>query len=100
MAARLIVELDGWDTHGTKRAFADDRVRDSEILAQTGIPAVRITYAAFTASRPRRPGGSAPFSAGARETPWTPLHPLAFPTFGREIKTKHSADRRAEQKGN
>lgn len=41
---RLIVELDGWGTHGTKLAFEDDRDRDSSILAATGIPTMRITY--------------------------------------------------------
>lgn len=41
--ARLIVELDGWDTHGTRLAFERDRDRDSSILAATGIPTIRIT---------------------------------------------------------
>jgi hypothetical protein len=41
---RLIVELDGWGTHGTKQAFEDDRDQDSVILAATGIPTMRITY--------------------------------------------------------
>ncbi|MDE3132501.1 MAG: type IV toxin-antitoxin system AbiEi family antitoxin domain-containing protein [Acidobacteriota bacterium] len=41
---RLIVELDGWGTHGSKRAFEDDRDQDSSILAATGIPTMRITY--------------------------------------------------------
>jgi very-short-patch-repair endonuclease len=41
---RLIVELDGWGTHGTKQAFEDDREQDSGILAATGIPTMRITY--------------------------------------------------------
>lgn len=41
---RLIVELDGWDTHGTKLAFEDDRDQDASILAATGIPTMRITY--------------------------------------------------------
>jgi hypothetical protein len=41
---RLIVELDGWGTHGTKHAFEEDRERDSSILAATGIPTMRITY--------------------------------------------------------
>lgn len=44
---RLIVELDGWDTHGTRLAYESDRVRDAEILAATGIPTMRITYRAF-----------------------------------------------------
>lgn len=41
---RLIVELDGWGTHGTRKAYEDDRERDAEILAKTGIPTVRITH--------------------------------------------------------
>jgi Transcriptional regulator, AbiEi antitoxin len=41
---RLIVELDGWKTHRTKRRFLEDRQRDFEILAETGIPTVRLPY--------------------------------------------------------
>jgi hypothetical protein len=41
---RLVLELDGWGTHGTKHAFEEDRDRDSGILADTGIPTMRITY--------------------------------------------------------
>lgn len=41
---RLVVELDGWGTHGTRLAFEEDRDRDSGILAATGIPTMRITY--------------------------------------------------------
>lgn len=41
---RLVVELDGWGKHGTRRAFEDDRDQDSSILAATGIPTMRITY--------------------------------------------------------
>ena len=41
---RLIVELDGWQTHRMQTAFVDDRRRDAEILAQTGIPTVRLVY--------------------------------------------------------
>ena len=48
---RLIVELDGWDSHRTKRAFEADREQDAEILARTGIPTIRITRDAF-GSRP------------------------------------------------
>jgi hypothetical protein len=44
---RLIVELDGWGTHGTKDAFESDRDQDSGILAATGIPTMRITYGGF-----------------------------------------------------
>src|SRR5262249_54595255 len=41
---RLIVELDGWDTHRTRQAFRADRERDAELLAGTGIPTIRITH--------------------------------------------------------
>jgi very-short-patch-repair endonuclease len=41
---RLVLELDGWGTHGTKLAFEEDRDQDSGILAATGIPTMRITY--------------------------------------------------------
>ena len=41
---RLVIELDGWGTHGTRQAFEADRDRDSGILAATGIPTMRITY--------------------------------------------------------
>jgi len=41
---RLIVELDGWGTHGTRQAFEHDRDRDADLLAATGIPTVRITH--------------------------------------------------------
>ncbi|HUY59518.1 MAG TPA: hypothetical protein VMV16_07390 [Solirubrobacteraceae bacterium] len=44
---RLVVELDGWDTHGTRLAYEVDRGRDAEILARTGIPTMRITYSGF-----------------------------------------------------
>ncbi len=39
----LIVELDGWGTHGTRHAYEQDRDRDSLILAATNIPTIRIT---------------------------------------------------------
>jgi hypothetical protein len=41
---RLVVELDGWKTHGTKERFLADRRQDSAILAATGIPTVRLPY--------------------------------------------------------
>lgn len=41
---RLIVELDGWETHRMHTAFVDDRRRDAEILAATGIPTIRFVY--------------------------------------------------------
>jgi very-short-patch-repair endonuclease len=40
--ARLIAELDGWKTHGTKRAFRKDRKRDRRLGAR-GFHVVRIT---------------------------------------------------------
>jgi len=41
---RLIVELDGWETHRARNAFVDDRRRDAEILAMTGISTIRFVY--------------------------------------------------------
>lgn len=40
----VIVELDGWATHGTRQAFKRDRRQDAEILAATGIPTIRLSY--------------------------------------------------------
>jgi very-short-patch-repair endonuclease len=51
-AERLIIELDGWGTHGTRHAFEQDRQQDSGILAATGIPTMRITYSGLH-RRPR-----------------------------------------------
>jgi hypothetical protein len=39
---RLIAELDGWKSHGTKRAFRKDRKRDRR-LGAAGFHVVRIT---------------------------------------------------------
>jgi len=41
--ARLIGELDGFQAHGTKRAFSKDRKRDRKLLAAS-YPSVRITH--------------------------------------------------------
>jgi very-short-patch-repair endonuclease len=41
--ARLIVEVDGWDTHGTRSAFEADRVRDAWLTSQ-GYRVVRFTW--------------------------------------------------------
>jgi very-short-patch-repair endonuclease len=46
---RLVVELDGWATHGTRQAYQRDRMQDAHILATSGIPTVRITRDAFKA---------------------------------------------------
>jgi very-short-patch-repair endonuclease len=50
-AAKLIVELDGRRSHGTRRAFQDDRDRDS-LLAAHGYVTLRFTWWDVT----RRPG--------------------------------------------
>lgn len=39
---RLIIELDGWAIHSTRRAFEDDRERDAHML-RVGIATIRIT---------------------------------------------------------
>jgi len=43
VAARLIVELDGWAGHGTRRRFESDRARDRANLAD-GWRTIRITW--------------------------------------------------------
>lgn len=43
VARRVIVELDGWEHHGTPSAFAADRRRDREAIAQ-GYRVLRFTY--------------------------------------------------------
>ena len=40
---RLVVELDGYDTHSTRQAFEDDRARDRKLQA-AGWRVVRITW--------------------------------------------------------
>ena len=40
---RLIVEVDGWETHGTRTAFEDDRARDARLTSQ-GYRVVRFTW--------------------------------------------------------
>jgi very-short-patch-repair endonuclease len=52
---RLVVELDGWATHKTREAFAQDRRQDADILAATGMPTVRLPYEDTT----RRPAETA-----------------------------------------
>lgn len=41
---RLIVELDGWEGHGTRSAFQDDRARD-RALRVAGYSVIRLTWA-------------------------------------------------------
>lgn len=45
---RLIVELDGWATHGTRHAFGRARRQDAELLAATGIPTMRLSHEDMT----------------------------------------------------
>jgi very-short-patch-repair endonuclease len=52
----LIVELDGWGTHGTKPAFASDREQDADILDRVGIPTYRIPRDSFRAEAARHAG--------------------------------------------
>jgi very-short-patch-repair endonuclease len=40
---RLVVETDGWETHGTRAAFQTDRRRDAALVA-TGWRVMRFTY--------------------------------------------------------
>lgn len=73
-AEKLIVEVDGWDFHNDRTAFADDRERDAEAL-RAGYATIRITSDRLTDTpdreaerlweilRARRPaGGAAPAS--------------------------------------
>jgi very-short-patch-repair endonuclease len=41
--ARQIVELDGWEGHGTRTAFRDDRARDRRLRA-AGYGVTRVTW--------------------------------------------------------
>lgn len=50
-AARLVVEVDGRDTHHTRRAFEDDRDRDS-LLAAHGYLTLRFTWRDVTRRAP------------------------------------------------
>jgi very-short-patch-repair endonuclease len=43
---RLIVELDGWDTHQDKKSFESDRERDAATL-EAGFATVRVTWGRF-----------------------------------------------------
>ena len=42
-AERLIVELDGWESHGTRSAFEQDRARDTR-LTLLGFEVLRFTW--------------------------------------------------------
>ena len=47
----LIVEVDGWETHGTRTAFEDDRARDAWLMAR-GYRVVRFTWRQVTREGP------------------------------------------------
>jgi len=40
---RVVVETDGWATHGRQQAFEDDRAKDADLVAQ-GHVVVRFTW--------------------------------------------------------
>ena len=40
---RLVVEVDGWESHGTRSAFEDDRARDAR-LKLLGFDVLRFTW--------------------------------------------------------
>jgi very-short-patch-repair endonuclease len=46
-AERLVVEVDGWDSHGTRSAFEADRERDTQ-LKLLGYEVVRFTWRLLT----------------------------------------------------
>jgi very-short-patch-repair endonuclease len=41
--ARLIIETDGWETHGTRGAFEADRARDADLTIR-GFRPIRLTH--------------------------------------------------------
>ena len=44
---RLIVETDGWQAHGTRQAFENDRLRDAHLIAAGWRP-LRLTWKRLT----------------------------------------------------
>src|SRR5688500_14187475 len=50
--AGLVIEVDGYEFHGSKRAFVRDRQRDTA-LAAAGIRVVRLTWQQLTKDRDR-----------------------------------------------
>ena len=44
---RLIVETDGWQAHGTRQAFENDRLRDAQLIAAGWRP-LRLTWKRLT----------------------------------------------------
>jgi very-short-patch-repair endonuclease len=50
-SAMLVVEVDGWDPHGSRQAFEDDRARDAHLVS-LGWSVIRVTWRQVT----REPG--------------------------------------------
>lgn len=46
-AAQLVVEVDGWDPHGSRQAFEDDRARDAHLVS-LGWAVIRVTWRQVT----------------------------------------------------
>jgi hypothetical protein len=83
--ARLIVEVDGWRYHSSRRAFENDRERDA-VLQAAGWPVVRVTARQLDGAtatrlrgllraagpRPPRPPAAARRGAGSRSPPRCP----------------------------
>jgi very-short-patch-repair endonuclease len=44
---RLIVEFDGYATHGTRRSFEEDRRRDQQLVVK-GYRVIRVTWRQLT----------------------------------------------------
>ena len=64
----IVLECDGWATHGLDRAqFEKDRDRDAE-LAALGYVVLRFTYRRSSRRPARRPSGSAATSCAGRRT--------------------------------
>ena len=83
---RLVVELDGWDTHGTRLAYEVDRGRDAEMLARTGIPTMRITHRGVSqAGRLSKLRAASPCHI-ARAGRWNGPQPLRLRQFGTREK--------------
>ena len=49
--AALGIEVDGRETHGTTKAFYEDRARDRALAVQAGIQILRVTWPDLTSGR-------------------------------------------------
>jgi len=68
---RLVVELDGWDAHATRRAFQRDRERSNDLTA-AGWTVLRFTWADVTRRPEETAAGVATALARARRYPADP----------------------------